>query len=64
MQSDTTVEETSQKDAVKQSAISSRKGKIMSASKAAAIIRILSARRDRDPRFVKWVTEKISRGKD
>jgi hypothetical protein len=35
----------------------------ISASKAAAIIRILSTPRDRDPRFVYWVTEKITRGK-
>lgn len=36
----------------------------MTASKAAAIIRILSNPRDRDPRFVQWVVEKIDRGKD
>lgn len=35
----------------------------MNASKAAAIIRILSTPKDRDPRFVNWVVEKIERGK-
>jgi len=34
----------------------------MTASKAAAIIRILSVRGNRDPLFVEWVTEKITRG--
>ncbi len=33
----------------------------MTASKAAAIIRILSKRADRDPRFVDWVTAKVER---
>ena len=35
----------------------------MSASKAATIIRILSSPRDRDPRFVEYVIEKITRGR-
>jgi hypothetical protein len=39
-----------------------KKGNSMTASKAAAIIRILSSPRDRDPRFIGWVTEKITRG--
>lgn len=35
----------------------------MSASKAAAIIRILSSPRERDPRFIEYVVKKITRGK-
>jgi hypothetical protein len=35
----------------------------MSASKAAHIIRILSPRGERDPRFLNAVTEKITRGR-
>lgn len=35
----------------------------MTASKAATIIRILSKPKDRDPRFIEWVVEKIDRGK-
>lgn len=38
------------------------KGATVSASKAAAIIRILSTPRDRDPRFIEYVTAKITRG--
>lgn len=34
----------------------------MTASKAAAIIRIFSTPGDRHPRFVEWVTEKVKRG--
>lgn len=34
----------------------------MTASKAAAIIRILSKPKERDPRFVEWVVERIKRG--
>jgi hypothetical protein len=34
----------------------------MSAGKAANIIRILSDKTNRDPRFLEWVTEKIVRG--
>jgi hypothetical protein len=33
----------------------------MTAGKAAAIIRILSSPRDRDPRFVEFVVNKITR---
>lgn len=36
----------------------------MTAGKAAAIIRILSSPDYRDPRFLKGVTDRISRGKD
>lgn len=33
----------------------------MTAGKAATIIRILSDKRNRDPRFLSWVTAKIKR---
>lgn len=36
----------------------------MTAGKAATIIRVLSIPRQRDPRFVEYVVEKIDRGKD
>jgi hypothetical protein len=36
----------------------------VTASKAAAIIRILSSPRDRDPRFVEYVVNKIKRGEN
>ena len=35
---------------------------MISASKAAAIIRILSTPGERDPRFVEYVVKKITRG--
>lgn len=34
----------------------------INAGKAATIIRILSNPRDRDPRFVQWIVDKINRG--
>jgi len=43
--------------------VMTKTGKGISASKAVAIIRILSTPGDRDPRFIEYVVNNITRGK-